>query len=148
MQIAADYKHSEGPTPPSSVLNQATAKDTTSNSISSNLTPQFTSEVIDIEKVKREKVYNLIDFYVKKCTFFIFLEGVGHHFSDLPGNGFQRVIAPYSFILSCYIFKKCLERNIQFAEQYGAFVLNTILMVALIEQSIFLNPHHFQIIFV
>ncbi|TNV85960.1 hypothetical protein FGO68_gene11327 [Halteria grandinella] len=134
--------------PQSAPLGSLSAKDLSTNSISSLTTPTFQNEVVDIEKVKREKVYNLLNFFTRQCPVFIAFEGVGHHYSDLPGTGFQRVIAPYTYLLTCYIIKKCLERNIQFAEQHAAFILNLTLMVTLIEQSIFIDPNNFKIIFV
>jgi hypothetical protein len=133
---------SNNTTPPISALYQNPLKDPYS-SVSSLTEPGLINEILDLDKVKRDKMINILNFFTKICPFLVIFEGLGHHYAGLPGTGFQRILAPYSYFGVCYIVKLCLLRNYNFVELYGAFILNFALMVGLVEQSIFLNPTNF-----
>lgn len=120
-----------------------------SKSISStNGVPQLLCDSVDYERAKRDKVINLLDFMTGKGLCFVTVEGIAHHFSEMPGNWFECVIHPFFYFAVCAIMKRCLLNNVSLAVNYSAFILNLSLMIALIEHAIFLNATRFEIIFV
>lgn len=105
-------------------------------------------EAKDFEKTKREKFINILNFMIYKGPFIAILEGFMHHFEGKRGSGFQRALSPMLYFFICYLVKRYMNKGVAWVQEYAAFIINLAIMVTLIEQSIFLNPDQFQIIFV
>jgi hypothetical protein len=70
---------SNNTTPPISALYQNPLKDSYS-SVSSLTAPGLINEVLDLDKVKRDKMINILNFHTKISSFLIFIEGVWNHY--------------------------------------------------------------------
>ena len=85
-----------------------------------------------------------LTFTIKTALVTVTFELTNHHLSgkdDFVRNAINPIVVLSAFIL----LRQCLLANVKFAEDYGTFILNMIMMTCITDTTILLSPTQYNV---